>query len=57
MDTIPFSWKTDDNTSINGNIYEPDADPKAVMVLIHGLGEHSGRYNEFFNYFQKVENS
>src|SRR5215207_687036 len=24
--------------------WEPDAQPKAVIVLVHGLGEHVGRY-------------
>lgn len=24
--------------------WEPDQPPKAVVCLIHGLGEHSGRY-------------
>jgi len=30
------------------------SDPKAVIVLVHGLGEHSGRYQAIGNYF--IEN-
>ena len=24
--------------------WEPEGDPRAVVALVHGLGEHSGRY-------------
>lgn len=30
--------------------YEPDEVPKAVMVLVHGMTEHIGRYEEFAEY-------
>lgn len=39
-----FNWKTDDGL----NIYAKDwsvAAPKAVFVLVHGMGEHINRYN------------
>lgn len=29
-------------------IWEPEKSPKAVMLLVHGLGEHSGRYATHF---------
>ncbi len=29
------------------NIYRPDAVPDAVIQVVHGLGEHAGRYREF----------
>ena len=29
----------------------PDGDPKAVLLLVHGLGEHSGRYGNVVNHF------
>ncbi len=32
-----------DNTSLHGVIYAPK-NPHAVMMLVHGLGEHQGRY-------------
>ncbi|MEO6652919.1 MAG: lysophospholipase [Ilumatobacteraceae bacterium] len=33
-----------DGTSIVHRSWLPDDDPKAVVLLVHGLGEHSGRY-------------
>jgi len=37
------------------NIYyqywEPDGSPKAVLLVAHGLAEHSGRYKNLVNYF------
>jgi acylglycerol lipase len=29
----------------------PDGDVKAVLMIVHGLGEHSGRYMNVVNYF------
>lgn len=29
----------------------PDIDPKAVLLIVHGLGEHSGRYTNVVNHF------
>ena len=39
----------------NANIYYqgwlPDGDVKAVLLIVHGLGEHCGRYMNVVNYF------
>ncbi len=29
----------------------PDDEPKAILLVVHGLAEHSGRYNNLVNYF------
>lgn len=29
----------------------PDYEPKAVLLVVHGLGEHSGRYGNLVNHF------
>ncbi len=29
----------------------PDENPRAILVLVHGLAEHSGRYKNLVNYF------
>ena len=29
----------------------PDKDPKAVLLVVHGLAEHIGRYKNLVNYF------
>lgn len=38
-------WKVNDEISLFAQSWNPDDKPKAVIVLVHGLGEHSGRYN------------
>ena len=40
-----FKWKSLDNLEMNGNSWLTDLQPKAVVFLVHGLGEHSGRYD------------
>ncbi len=43
--------KTNDGLNLHGRIHEVN-DPKALVVLIHGMGEHFGRYahvSAFFN--------
>lgn len=39
-----FRWKTKDNIELYGQYWSPDDKPKAVLCLIHGMGEHSSRY-------------
>jgi alpha-beta hydrolase superfamily lysophospholipase len=31
--------------------WQPEGDPKAVLLLVHGLAEHSGRYGNVVDYF------
>lgn len=31
--------------------WEPDGSPKAILLVAHGLAEHSGRYKNLVNYF------
>jgi alpha-beta hydrolase superfamily lysophospholipase len=39
----------------NFNLYRqawlPDASPKAILLVVHGIAEHSGRYTNMVNYF------
>jgi len=49
-----FSWNSSDKFKIYSQVWEPEESPKAVITLIHGLGEHSGRYNHWAKKF--VEN-
>jgi acylglycerol lipase len=39
----------------NFNLYRqawlPDAAPKAILLVVHGIAEHSGRYTNLVNYF------
>lgn len=37
-------FTTSDNTPLYFQSWHPDNDPRAVLLIVHGLGEHSGRY-------------
>jgi alpha-beta hydrolase superfamily lysophospholipase len=39
-----LEWKSSDGITFFGQVWEPDTAPRAVVALVHGLGEHSGRY-------------
>jgi len=43
MKHTEFNWNADGIT-FYGQAWEPDAPPRAVVALVHGLGEHCGRY-------------
>jgi acylglycerol lipase len=45
MGHFEFEWKASDGLKIYAQAWEPETPPKAVICLVHGLGEHSGRYN------------
>ncbi|MBL8049668.1 MAG: lysophospholipase [Anaerolineales bacterium] len=48
------SWKSKDGLDIFAQAWEPDVvQPKAVACLVHGLGEHSGRYAHVAEAFSK----
>jgi len=44
MDSEVYQWHTSDGTSVFAQCWRPASQPKAAVVLVHGLGEHSGRY-------------
>ncbi len=44
MKTREWIWKSHDGLEMYAQSWEPEVDPKAVVCLVHGLGEHSGRY-------------
>lgn len=43
--------RTESGLSLYGQTWKPEGEIKAVVVLIHGLGEHSGRYLHVAKYF------
>lgn len=52
MQSQSFNWTTPDGLLMQG--YHWDSfHAKAVIVLVHGLGEYAGRYAEFARYFSK----
>ena len=54
MKNHELTWKTHDGLDIFGQVWEPTASqPKAVICLLHGLGEHSSRYAHVAEAFGK----
>jgi alpha-beta hydrolase superfamily lysophospholipase len=47
---ITIQLQTHDDLTLHGTIYAP-MDPKALVVLIHGMGEHFGRYAHVAEFF------
>ena len=39
-------WQTSDGATLYGQTWTPQAEPRALVCLVHGLGEHSGRYTK-----------
>lgn len=42
-----MQWKTDDALNIFARKWEPESGIKGVVCLVHGHGEHSGRYSHW----------
>ena len=51
MNSEEFELVTTDGIELYGQSWTPEGVPKAVICLIHGLSEHSGRYHAFAQYF------
>ena len=44
MKTFEAQFEGSDELTFYVQGWEPDTQPKAVVALVHGLGEHIGRY-------------
>ncbi|HEU0297332.1 MAG TPA: alpha/beta fold hydrolase [Anaerolineales bacterium] len=44
MKTFESKFEGSNNTTFFVQGWEPDTPPKAIVALVHGLGEHTGRY-------------
>ena len=44
MKTFESKWEGDDGITFFVQGWEPDTHPRALLALVHGLGEHTGRY-------------
>jgi len=51
MNTRDWKWTSHDGLEMYSQSWEPEASPKAVVCLVHGLGEHSGRYAHVGKFF------
>lgn len=54
MKSFESSWENKDGTKFYVQGWEPDRKPKAVVCLVHGLGEHTGRYAHVGEAFSKA---
>jgi alpha-beta hydrolase superfamily lysophospholipase len=45
------AFKSARNAYIYYQAWLPEAEVKAIVLIVHGLGEHSGRYTNFVNHF------
>jgi len=46
------SYKSSDGVSIFTQTWQPQSKPRAIVCIIHGLGEHSSRYEHVAHYYQ-----
>ena len=44
MNYVDVQWQSADGLQLVGRSWEPAGEPRAVVCLVHGLGEHCGRY-------------
>ena len=51
MNHVEGSFKGVRNTNIYYQAWLPEGDARAVLILVHGLGEHCGRYMNVVNHF------
>ncbi len=51
MKYTELSWKSYDGVDIYAQTWTPQGKVKSVIYIVHGLGEHSGRYNKWAEHF------
>jgi acylglycerol lipase len=49
-----LEWKTRDGAKLFAQAWEPETEIVGVVCLVHGLGEHSGRYAHVAQYMTKA---
>lgn len=54
MKKIEFGWKNAQGQKIFAQEWKPDGEPIAVVTLVHGLGEHIGRYQYIAETFAAI---
>lgn len=51
MTTETFELNARDGLKLFGQAWLPEGEPAAIVCLVHGLGEHIGRYNHLGDFF------
>lgn len=54
MKPLTFTLRAKDGTDLFVRKFEPDHFPKKIVLIAHGLAEHSGRYERFANVLNKA---
>ncbi|RKX39540.1 MAG: alpha/beta hydrolase [Verrucomicrobia bacterium] len=54
MPHFEFTIESFDGLKLHGQRWEPEAEPAAVVCLVHGLGEHCGRYGHVAEAFNQA---
>ncbi len=49
--SVETTTTTADGVTLLRRAWDPDGDPRAVVLIVHGLGEHSGRYEHVGEHF------
>lgn len=50
MATTKLEIRASDGTKLSGRFFCPNS-PRCAILIVHGLGEHSGRYNHVVDFF------
>ena len=51
MKNNTYKWTSFDKQELFGQSWIPDAEPKAVINFVHGIGEHTDRYSNWMPFF------
>lgn len=51
MDRVEGTFSGFNDLELYYQCWQPEGEPKAVLVVVHGLGEHSGRYGNIVDWF------
>ena len=54
MQATEFSWQTRDGLKVHA-LHWAVENPRAVVALVHGLGDHCGRYDNLATYFNEKQ--
>jgi alpha-beta hydrolase superfamily lysophospholipase len=49
MTSTPFTWQNAKGITITAEDWKPQTEPRGVVALVHGLGEHIDRYQHVAN--------
>ena len=55
MQHFEFGWQTEDGLRLYAQGWQPETEPKGVVCLVHGLGEHSGRYRHLAAFLNQAD--